>query len=71
MSVARLRLTPVGETMFLSRGYAAHPRAPAADDLAATGFPPRTPFFQRPMLARGTSRFPSNPSPAHRLEGSR
>jgi hypothetical protein len=49
MSVARLRLAPVEETVF----------------------PPRSPFFQRPMLIGGTSRFPSAPSPAHRREASR
>jgi hypothetical protein len=42
MSVARLRLAPVGETMF----------------------PPRPPFFQRPILL-GNLPVPLGPLPAH------
>jgi hypothetical protein len=43
MTVARLRLAPVGETMF----------------------PPRTPFFQRPILS-GNLPVPLGAFPAHR-----
>lgn len=63
--IARLRLTLVGETMFLSRGDAARTRAPAAGQLAAAGFPPRAPFFQRPIYL-GNLPVPLEPLPAHR-----
>ena len=65
MKSLAFQLAPVGETMFLSCGDAARTRAPAAGQLAAAGFPPRAPFFQRPMFMGEPPGSPG-PLPTHR-----